>query len=303
MDPDWVSRHALSVLENTWWGGEAVASYLIMAGWVASLGGRPHFDYNTIWFDPFPVDFSQPSPFRYRTSDPWVQKFTRLYETMADVAGKDDFLVGAPAILPANDLLSMHLGTQNFLMALMDHPAWMRQAIEDGARDIVLARKGLRDLIKDRHDFWYGNGGWMPFWAPQPYIGTQSDVSCMLSTDHYEQFVVPELDVYGAVGAVWYHLDGGDARQHLPRLLSLPYLRVVQYTPTPTEPPNGAAHLAMYRQIQKAGRIVHIQVGKDQVEPLCRGLDPRFLMMDVSGCVTPDEGRELLAAARRWTAA
>jgi hypothetical protein len=47
-----------------------------------------------------------------------------------------------------------------------------------------------------------------------------------------------------AYGALWYHLDGGDARQHLPRLLSLPYLRVVQYTPAPCEPPNGPGHRA-----------------------------------------------------------
>ena len=62
----------------------------------------------------------------------------------------------------------------------------------------------------------------------------------MLSPAMFDRFVVPELDVYGEDhGALWYHLDGGDARQHLPRLLSLPYLRVVQYVPAPFEPPNG----------------------------------------------------------------
>ena len=108
--------------------------------------------------------------------------------------------------------------------------------------------------------------------------------------------VVPELDLKGrAIGAMWYHLDGGDARQHLPRLLALPYLRVIQYVPRPAEPPNGMAHLPMYRQIQQAGRIVHIQIAADQVEPLCRALDPRLLMLDVSwSCKSPDEGRELL---------
>ena len=127
----------------------------------------------------------------------------------------------------------------------------------------------------------------------------------MLSTEHFEQFVIPELDLCGNdLGAMWYHLDGGDARQHLARLLSLPYLRVIQYVPTPREPPNGAEHLELYREIQKAGRIVHVQVTKDQVEPLCRELDPRLLMLDVSwSCQSADEGRELLAAATRWTSA
>jgi hypothetical protein len=112
---------------------------------------------------------------------------------------------------------------------------------------------------------------------------------------------VPELDVCGReCGALWYHLDGRDAQQHLPRLLSLPYMRVIQYTPTPAEPPNGPEHLDFYRRIQAAGRIVHIAVEPAQVEPLCRELDPSRLMLTTS-CGSPQEGRQLLADAVRWT--
>jgi len=87
-------------------------------------------------------------------------------------------------------------------------------------------------------------------------------------------------------------------------LLSLPYLKVVQYVPRPSEPLNGIEHLALYRKIQEAGRIVHIEVNKNQVEPLCRALDPRRLMLDVSyACETSAEAGELLTAAKRWTSA
>ncbi|MCG3146675.1 MAG: hypothetical protein PCFJNLEI_00109 [Verrucomicrobiae bacterium] len=305
LDADWVTRHALGTMTNTWWGGEAIPSYLLMAGWLASLGGRPQFDLRTIWFDQFPVDFTKPHPFHHQPNDRWYQRFAQLYLTLAKIAGKDDFLLGGPGILPAHDLLSMHMGTQNFLLALMDEPGWMRQAIVEGAQELIHVRRDLRRQIEGIHDFWYGNAGWMAFWAPQPYIPTQSDVSCMLSPELFEEFVIPELDLLGnEFGAMWYHLDGSDALQHLPRLLSLPYLRVVQYVPRPIEPPNGVAHLPMYRQIQAAGRIVHIQVTPDQVEPLCRALDPSRLMLEVSWlCQTPAEATELLAAAKRWSSA
>lgn len=303
LDPSWVLADLQARLESTWWGGEAIPSYLTMGGWTVCLGGRPHFDRHTIWFDTGPVDFSQPSPFRNRPGDPWIGKYERLYTRVAEYAGKDDFLVGRPCQLPANDLLSMHMGTEAFMMALMDHPGWMRQAIVDGAADQLRVRDRLRDAIQDRHDFWYGNGGWMPFWAPEPYTGMQSDVSCMLSPDMFEEFVMPELGTYGAwLDAIWYHLDGGDARQHLPRLLSLPYLRVLQYTPRPSEPPNGPAHLDFYRQVQKAGKILHIQAPKQNVEPLVKALDPGRLMLDV-GCDSIEEGQELLESVRRWSGA
>ena len=305
LDPGWGGADALDRIQNTWWGGEAIPSHLLLAGWLASLGGRPHFDHRTIWFEPFAVDFDQPHPFHHNPADPWYQRFEKVYFALAAAAGRDDFYVGAPAILPAHDLLSMHLGTENFLLALIDHPEWMRQAIEDGARELLAVRRELGRRLAAQHEFWYGNAGWMPFGPPVPYLGTQSDVSCMLSPDLFEQFVLPELELVGReYGAACYHLDGSDALQHLPRLLSLPYIRVIQYVPRPTEPPNGMAHLKMYRQIQAAGRIVHVQVPKDQIEPLCRALDPRLLLLEASWtCATIDEARQLLEAAKRWTSA
>ncbi|OGV66099.1 MAG: hypothetical protein A2498_00560 [Lentisphaerae bacterium RIFOXYC12_FULL_60_16] len=300
LDPAYRVAAALREMETTWWGGEAIPSSLLMAGWMMCLGGDPKFDASTIWFETRTVDFHRPSPFRHDPDSPWVRKYRALLLAMCDAAGRNGFLVGKPGGLPANDLISMHMGTEEFLFALVDHPDWMAAAICDGARDQVRARRELQALMRERHDFWYGNAGWMAFWAPEPYNATQSDVSCMLSPEMFDRFVLPELDIYGAEhGALWYHLDGGDARQHLPRLLSLPYLRVVQYVPAPCEPPNGPGHLEMYRQIQAAGKIVHIQVPWQNVEPLVRNLDPALLMLD-TWCASRDDGERLLAQSIGW---
>jgi hypothetical protein len=299
LDPEWVPADVRARMENTLWGGEALPSYLLMGGWVMCLGGTPRFERETIWFETGEVDFSRPFSFRY--GDPengWVGAFEDLYRAVAAMAGGQDFMVGHPCMLPANDLLSMCMGTERFLIALMEHPQWMREAIVTGAREQLRIQRRLQDSIRDEHDFWYGNAGWMPFWAPRPYASTQSDVSCMLSPEMFEEFIVPELDVYGEeFGAMWYHLDGGDARQHLPRLLSLPYMRVIQYVPRPSEPPNGPEHLDLYREIQRAGCIVHVSVPRENVEPLVRELDPALTMLQTR-CESVEEGEDLLEAAR-----
>ena len=299
LDPSWVIQDALAQLQNTWWGGEAIPSYLLLAGWVVSLGGKPNFSMDTIWFEEVPVDFGRPSAFTYDPADVWVKKFRAVYSALADAAGRDRFLVGQPCMLPASDLLSMHMGANTFLLALLDHPDWMREAIMRGARDLVRAQRELQDLIRDKHEFWYGNGGWMPFWAPEPFMSTQCDVSCMLSPRMFEEFIAPELEIAAeALGPIWYHLDGGDARQHLPKLLSLPYVRAIQYTPAPNEPCNGPAHLGLYKQIQDAGRIVYIEAPKDNIEPMVRELDPSRLMVYTS-CNSIAEGNELLSCFSR----
>lgn len=300
LDPAHLTALAQYQIENTWWGGEAIPSHLLMGGWVMSLGGTPRFSPHTIWFETRDVDFTQPSPFRYDPSSPWTQKHEAALLALCKLADRDDFLVGSPCLLPANDLLSMHMSTQAFLVALMDHPEWMAEAILSGARDQLRTGQEINRQVRERHEFWYGNAGWMPFWAPAPYIATQSDVSCMLSPAMFDRFVLPELEVYGqAHNAMWYHLDGGDAKQHLPRLLSLPFLRVIQYVPAPFEPANGPGHLEMYRAIQAAGKIVHIEVPRQNVEPLVRELDPALLMLQ-TWCDSRAAGEKLLADSVEW---
>ncbi|MHC4714373.1 MAG: hypothetical protein ACYTAN_14070 [Planctomycetota bacterium] len=303
LDPEWVLADLRAALVNTWWGGEAIPSYLLMGGWAVCLGGRPRFDLTTVWFESLEVDLTAPLPFKLSPDDPWRAKYEKLYLAVAHEAAWDDFLVGSPSILPANDLISMHMGPQAFMLALVDEPRLMREAITGGACELLAERHRLTGLLDGRHSFLNGHGGWMPFWSPESCTSAQSDVSCMLSPEMFDEFIVPELDICGeSYGAMWYHLDGADARQHLPRLLSLPYMRVIQYTPCPSEPGNGPAHLDLYRQIQAAGKIVHIELEPARIEPLVRALDPGLLMLHTR-CKSARGGRELLGAAKGWMTA
>ncbi len=302
LDPGYIVPCSLNTVKGTWWGGENIPGCLMMAAWVNCLGGTPRFSADTIWFDIQTVDFSKPSPFRHDPDHPWTKKYQTLVRAMCKAAGRDDFLVSGGAGLPANDLLAMLMGTEVFLIALMDHPDWMAEAIMAAAGDRIILQKAMRQLVcESGHVLSNGWGGWMPFWAPEPFAGMQSDVSCMLSPEMFDRFVLPELELNAAEnGMLWYHLDGGDARQHLPRLLSLPFLRVLQYTPAPCEPPNGPAHMEMYKQVQDAGKIVHIEVPMENVEPLVRNLNPARLMLQTS-CSSRAEGERLLEHMVKWT--
>ena len=302
LDPGYVVPRALNAIRGTWWGGEALPGALLMAGWVNCLGGSPRFSPRTIWFDIQNVDFSKPSTFRHDPHSPWTRKHEALLDAMCRAAGRDDFHVAANGGLPANDLLSMLMGTETFLIALLEHPEWIASAIKEGAKDQMAVKKRMQQLVEESgHAIANGKVGWMPFWAPEPFGVMQSDVSCMLSPEMFDMFVLPEVEIAAAeLGPLWFHLDGGDARQHLPRLLSLPFLRVLQYVPAPSEPPNGPEHLDMYKQIQAAGKIVHIDVPISAVEPLTRELDPSRLMLQ-SSCRTREEGEQLLARMARWS--
>jgi hypothetical protein len=248
-------------------------------------------------------DLERPPEFVLDLDNPWIRKYERLLGAVLDVAGRDDFLVGSASGLPSNDMLALMMGTENFLLALADYPEWMRAAIGQLANNWAAIKKRIRSRVAATNDFSYGVAGWAPFWGPHPFVSWQSDVSCMVSPEMYEQFILPDLDLAGnEFGKVWYHLDGPDAIKHLPSILSRVFVRVVQYVPGTGSEPNGPAYLDLYRKIQVAGRIVHINLPAGNVEPLVRELDPGLLCLHVH-CQKEQEAEELLAAAQRWTAA
>lgn len=302
LDPEWNVKKILAELESQYWIGEIIPGQLAMACWMCSLGGRPEFNRQTIWFEPCPeIDFSKPSPFRHNPNNPWFLKYKCLLETIVKIAGREEFGVGVMSGLPANDLISMHMGTDNFLIAMMDHPEWIREAILQGAEDqLNIKIKFMEFAEKYLGDLCYCGVGWMPLWSPKPFLRTQSDMSCMLSPEMFEYFVLPELEIYGNKFPLWYHLDGGNAKQHLPILLSLSYLRFIQYVPMPSEPKNGIEHLEFYKQVQEAGKIIHIDVSADRItEEFIKELDPSKILIDTK-TETLAEAEELLNKVKKW---
>jgi hypothetical protein len=302
LGPEFNVQLAQATFESTYYGGESFPGHLLMASWVTqTYGATPHFPMNTIWFEPIPVDWDRPPTFDLDWESPWFKKVAALHRAFLAAAGRDRFFIGSIGGMPANDILSLVIGAENMLCAMAERPEWVRTAILKLTENWIRLVQRFRDLSKPTHEFWYGNGGWMPFWAPEPFVSTQSDISCMISSAMFDEFIVPELDLIGqAFKNVWYHLDGQSAFQQLPRLLALPYIKVVQFVPEAGTPPNGPAYLDLYRKIQAAGKIVHIQVPAQNVEPLCRQLDPARLCL-CTDCGSVKEADTLLANAERWT--
>jgi len=306
LDPACVLPRVRATLEGTCWAGEAIPSYLLLAGWVTmASGSTPRFPpgRDTIWFDEIEVDWERPPSFAFDPDDPWLRRYQALHRAVAEAAGRDGFLVGSVCALPGNDMLSMLLGTQRFLENLVDRPEWMRAAIGQLAEKHVRVQEHFAGLTRELNDFWYGNAGWAVFWGPQRFQAVQSDVSCMLGPDMFTEFILPELDLLGRrFGRLWYHLDGPDAVRHLPALCSRDYLRVIQYVPGAGKAGNGPAWMDLYRRIQAAGRVVHVDAHPAQVEALIRGLDPGLLCIETR-VESEREAQDLLISAKHWTSA
>lgn len=302
LDPDYIVQNAIATFETTYYGGEAIPSVLNMALWANNTyGATPHFPAETIWFDPIQVDWDNPPTFELNWNDPYFHKCMAIHKALVKAAGKDDFLVGGGGGMSPNDMLAFVIGTENVLLAMAERPEWVWQSILKLTENWIALVRRFSEVSRQATDYWYGLAGWMPLWIPEPFVCVQSDLSCMISAGMFDRFIVPELDMTArAFKHIWYHLDGQSAFQHLPRLLSLPYIRFIQFVPMCGTAPNGPDHIELYRKIQAAGKIVHINVPAENVEPLCKALDPGLLMLETR-CESVRDADDLLASAARWT--
>ncbi|MCC7491088.1 MAG: hypothetical protein IT204_01995 [Fimbriimonadaceae bacterium] len=288
-DPAYVAASYDAQHAATWHGGEALPGTSLMAGYCWGFGAKLHYSEQTIWQDPVLTSLAEPPALAWDPADWGWQQVQAVVQRCVEVAaGK--WQVGWPNVHQPNDHLALLRGSQEFLLDLVDHPQQVRAAQRQVLDAWLQIAVRLEELLAPQE----GSSSWLSIWSPRRRnVTLQSDLSCMLSPELFEFYVVPELEELTAwAGSAVYHLDGPGALQHLDRLLSLPRVHAIQWTPG-TGQAGGLAWLELYQRIQAAGKGLVISLPFDEVEAACRILRPEGLFI-LTGAASPAEGEELL---------
>ncbi|MCC6444769.1 MAG: hypothetical protein IT210_15080 [Armatimonadetes bacterium] len=299
-DADFTAERLVRQLGATYYAGESVpadGAHLIMLGWTLGCGPEVRFTRETIWLPELMREGQDASLWNPGTGDPWRKKLGSVLRRLLEEA-KGRFLVGYPCPMVLNDLLPLLLGSQMFLMEMAEDIERCRRTLIEMAAPWHEAAGYFREIIRERQagHVW----GWPGLWHSEPVAITQSDMSCMISGEMFDRFVLAELDILAEHSPIiWYHLDGPGAVRHLPRLLSRPYIRAIQWVPGSGNPDNGPAYLDLYRQVQAAGRCLDLSAGPDNIEFLIRRLNPEGLVLR-TWAASPEEADELIDNAVKW---
>jgi len=297
-DPDFVAQSYLHFVNSMYFGGEAVpAGPTLLGGWCFGCGPHVLLKMNTIYHRPFLTDIRRPLEWDPGPACPWRMKMEKVIRRLIEV-GRGKFLVGYPTILPVNDLLMLFRGNEDFLMDLATDEAGCLAKMHEMLPRWAALVDDFRALIDPAQEGFAL--GWPGFWSPRFVAQTQSDMSCMISGDLFDRYVMTELDFLGKrYERVWYHLDGPQAVRHLPKLLSRPYMKVIQYVPGSGNPDNGPRYLELYRTVQAAGRGLDLYTTPANVEFLIRHLRPEGLLLRL-GMPSPEQADELIRNAVKW---
>jgi hypothetical protein len=298
-DPEYISKTWLRMLESTWFGGEAVPTGgFFMGGYALGCGSRVRFAPYTVWHPVTMSSIDGPLNWHPGPEDPWQQKLDRVIHRLLDLSpGK--FLVGYACQVMVNDLLMLLRGTDAFMVDLVENMPKCVQRLKEGLALWFETFEHYRTLVNSRQNA--GSVfGWPGLWHPTTVKGSQSDMSCMISTKMFQGYVMVELNAAAErYGPLWYHLDGPGALHHVPALLSSPSIRVIQWVPGSGQPDNGPAWIDLYRQVQAAGRGLDLSVPRQHAEFLIRHLRPEGFILR-TGAKSREDGEELLENAVKW---
>ena len=246
----------------------------------------------TVWCQPF-VEFPEEIRFVFDPNNFYWRFSLQLTGEQLRI-GKGKVLLQFPDLIEGLDTLAAMRGTERLLIDLLERPGWVHDCLRRITDRYFHHYDILYDLIRDEVG---GSVFWL--WAPGRTAKFQCDFSTMISPAMFGEFMVPVLtEMCERVSYSIYHWDGPGAIPHHDHLLSIPKLKVLQWTPgAGVEPTSHKRWWPLYHKTVDAGKKVFIGAGtieelKAMKKEFGQYLKQFYLAM---GVASPKEAEQVLA--------
>ena len=179
----------------------------------------------TVWCEPIGNDIDD-LHFDY-DPDNFYWRFTKRLGHEQLRIGRGKFLLQFPDLIEGLDTLAAMRGTEQLLMDLIERPEWVQRCLRQITDRYFHYYDALYDMLRDEVG---GSIYWL--WAPGRMSKFQCDFSAMISPSMFKEFMLPVLtEMCERVSYCIYHWDGPGAIPHHDHLLSIPHLKMIQWTP------------------------------------------------------------------------
>lgn len=299
LDTDYVIARANRQFQNTYYAGEAMASFFPNLGpdvFAAMYGTPLVFGETTSWAQHNLHDLAEWQHIRLETEGFYYQKMLEMTRAVVEDA-KGKYLAGVTDIHPGLDALVAMRSPETLCFDVLEDPDWVKQASVDLFEGFRTLYDELAALTTTHQR---GTINWMGAWHPERWYVTSCDFCCMISPAMFEELVIPELMMeLDYLDASIFHLDGPDALRHLDRLLAIPQLQGVQWVYGDGQPT--AAHwIDVLKKIQKAGKCVHVNATPEDLPALLEHVPPEGVLYNIAAR-SEEEAAALLALAEKHT--
>lgn len=277
-DIDDIIDRAIKAAESTFYGGEAVPSFLTSFGpdEVAAFAGAElawsAASSNTNWSKAFVDDWEDALPLRIRDDNPLWQRMLELYRrAAARMAGK---MLLQPLDLHTNmDLLLAVRGGQRLCADLVDRPEMIDRAMAD-TMDIFRKVWDETRFAARMDEFGYCQ----LFYSMEGAATLQCDFSCMVSPEMFRRWILPALEEEASiVKHAMYHWDGPGALSHTADLIASPGLHTLAFVPGEGHGSH-IDHLDLLKRVQEGGKAVFAWGTPEELKAMHRELRPEKVL-------------------------
>ncbi|HXG24979.1 MAG TPA: hypothetical protein VNJ09_10515 [Chthonomonadales bacterium] len=300
MDVDYAVECADIRAANTYWGGEILPSYWPNLGpeiLAASLGAELVFGENTSWSVPLLEDWEDIPNLAVNEDNPYLRTILDMTRRGLEV-GRGRFIVGLTDLHPGGDLAASLRDPQQLCVDLVLEPERVHALMEQ-------LRPAFYRFYELQHRILLEAGqtittSWLPLFAEGRYYIPSCDFSCMISPEMFHAFFLEEIiEEIEWLDRSIYHLDGPAALRHLHLLLEIEPLDAVQFVFGAGNEP-ASKWMPVYRQIQAAGKNLHISIEPWEIDLFMEALRPEGVMLS-TWARSVEEADALIAKVAKWT--
>ena len=280
LDENYVLDNFRHYRENTAFVAEAVPSLFTNLGpgcLSACIGGNYELADGTVWLDRRPVidDWEHLPKIEFDENSEMWQHLLRL---------QNKFMTDPSVLFTITDLggtldvLASLRSSENLLYDLYDDP----EAVKDlSARINQMWLKAYDQQVETVRKAGLPFDTWMNIPSAKPWYPLQCDFSYMISPEHFEEFVLPDvLEQARHIERPVWHLDGVGELAHLDMILEIPGLVGIQWAPGAGQAPEwDEKWFPVYRKIQDKKKNVILRRGASEKDPegverLIKTIDP-----------------------------
>ncbi len=294
-DMEYVIKSTREKFASTFFGGESYPELYPNLGpdiLGATLGCELEFGEDTSWAHPVIHEWKDAPQLKFDPENKWWKKIRSMTEEAVKDAG-GDYLVGITDLHPGADGVVSLRGPERTCLDLFDHPDEVKKAVFDILDVFKEQVSSLYEITSKNQE---GSTNWMGIWHPGKWYVTSCDFICMISTEMFSEFVLPELlQEIEWLDATIFHLDGPGALKHLDALLEIPGLDGIQWVYGAGQPT--ASHwIPVLKKIQKAGKLIQVYIEPNDLDALLENLEPEGVMY-VASVKTEQDAKDILKKA------
>jgi hypothetical protein len=226
--------------------------------------------------------------------------FMKTIEALTQAALKEApgrFLVGYTDLHPGIDTAVAFRGQTEFCLDLYDDPDFAKKLLDLAAKDFAAIYSRFDSALK-------AAGQPSVTWMGIPVPGTMHIPSCdfasMLSPEHFEEFVLPELErECRMMSHNVFHVDGKGVARHLDRLLELPGVQGYQWVQGVGDDEPIMQWVPLIRKIQDRSRGIVVDLKPQELDPFMREVRPKGIYLCI-GTSSEEEELAIIRKLERW---